>query len=140
MSINRQGQKDQKDEYLIFLNTINARVVVVAQLVERRYWEVSGSILDIVTNIPTWAAIAQCLDVEGLKPIKKLWFPPKKHISLALHSRKSNIYWAKILEKLYFEDNDREVEGLNNKLIYFFSTKPASETRTKWLNVYHFRN
>ena len=27
----------QKDEYLIFLNTINARVVVVAQLVERRY-------------------------------------------------------------------------------------------------------
>jgi len=36
------------------------------------------------------------------------------------------------LEKLYFEDNDREVAGLNNKLIYFFSTKPASETRTKW--------
>jgi len=39
---------------------------------------------------------------------------------LALHSRKSNIYWAKILEKWYFENNDREVAGLNNKLIYFF--------------------
>ena len=39
VSINQQGQKDQKDEYLIFfsLNTINARVVFVAQLLERRY-------------------------------------------------------------------------------------------------------
>ena len=32
---------------------------------------------------------------------------------------------------ILFEDNDREVAGLNNKLMYFFSTKPASETRTK---------
>ena len=60
--------------YFFSLNTINARVVFVAQLLERRYWEVSGSILDRVTNIQIFllAAIAQWLDVEGLKPIKKL--------------------------------------------------------------------
>ena len=53
VSLNQRGQKDRRADYLIFfsLNTINARVVVIAQSVERRYCDVSGSIQDAVKII-----------------------------------------------------------------------------------------
>ena len=54
VSLNQRGQKDRRADYLIFfsLNTINARVVVIAQSGERRrFCEVSGSIQDTVKII-----------------------------------------------------------------------------------------
>ena len=52
--------------YFFSLNTINARVVFVAQLLERRFWEVSGSILDRVTNI-------HCIPVNQISIELKYW-------------------------------------------------------------------
>ena len=50
VSLNQRGQKDRRAD-LFSLNTINARVVVIAQSVERRYCDVSGSIQDTVKII-----------------------------------------------------------------------------------------
>ena len=53
VSLNQRGQKDRRADYLFFsLNTIKARVVVIAQSGERRrFCEVSGSIQDTVKII-----------------------------------------------------------------------------------------